>query len=302
MLVFWFLFPPPVQGIANEADFEFNLSNGYHHGRLLWNIAGDLDGENPNILSELTWSELQIYHLQAQGEIATDAFALRALLGYGWILAGDNQDSDYNSDDRTDEFSRSYSDGKGGYLLNGSVAIGPRYELKALPMTVIPLFGLAYHRQAMVMTDGVLVISKPPSTQPLGPIDGLNSSYTTNWISLILGVDVEYRITRWLSLAAVLSVFPSAYLAQADWNLRTDYAHPVSFVHRTAGIGFQGELSVGLMINRHWLLEPGVGIDYWFGGSGIDETFRAAGGSVATRLNEVIWKSVRFSLVTTFRL
>jgi len=60
---------------------------------------------------------------------------------------------------------------------------------------VVPLFGSAYHRQAMVMTDAILVISNPPSTRPLGPIEGLNSSYTTNWISLSIGVDLDYQVS-----------------------------------------------------------------------------------------------------------
>ncbi|UCF96075.1 MAG: hypothetical protein JSV89_12915 [Spirochaetaceae bacterium] len=301
LILQWLLIPDTLVHCGPQGNLRFEFSNGYQQGGLRWNIAGDLSGGNPNILSELTWSELKVYKIEGKAEMLFETFMLRALFGYGWVLAGDNQDSDYLLDNRTSEFSRSTSDARGGYLLQGALGIGPRYEFGAVPITVVPLFGFAYHRQALVMTDGVQTISTPPSTQPLGPIAGLNSSYATSWISLSLGVDMDYQISRWVSLAATLSVHPSAYYATADWNLRSDFTHPVSFVHRSLGLGFQGELSLGLEISRYWLVEPRVALEYWVGRGGVDETFWVAGGSSRTQLNEVIWKSVGFSLVAVLR-
>jgi hypothetical protein len=301
----FFCFLIPAQVAAEDApgaygtpgrDFDFILSSGYRLGGLRWNIAGDLSGENPNILSELTWSKLQIFQIEAEGKLNIERFAIRAAVGYGYVLAGDVQDSDYNLDDRTDEFSRSYSDARGGYLLHALTGLGYRWELRSAPMTFLPMIGIAFHRQAMKMTDGVQAI--PPD----GPIPGLDSSYTANWLDLWFGLDVEYQIARRVSAAAAISVHPSLYYAEADWNLRSDFMHPVSFIHRTSGLGFYGELSAGIELSRRFLLEGRFTAEYWFGGAGVDETYWAAGGSVETRLNEVVWSSLQFYFGTVLRL
>ena len=224
-------------------------------------------------------------------------------MGYGWILAGDVQDSDYESDDRTDEYSRSCSDGRGGYLLHALTGLGYRFDLRAAPITLLPIIGIAFNRQAMVMTDGVQVVSVPPrSTRPLAPITGLDSSYTANWLNIWIGLDAEYRITSRVSVGAVVSVHPALYYAEADWNLRPDFEHPVSFVHRALGLGLCADLSVGIELSRRFLLEGRLALDYWFGGPGVDETFFAAGYSVETQLNEVVWSSAQFFLGTVLRL
>jgi hypothetical protein len=280
---------------------EFNLSSGYRLGGLHWSIAEV--GGTPNVRSELIWSKLQILQIEGEGNLNIERFTIRAALGFGLVLAGDVQDSDYNSDDRTDEFSRSYSDARGGYLLHALTGLGYRCEFEAAPITLLPMIGIAFHRQAMVMSEGVQVISIPPwSLRPLGPIADLDSSYTTNWLNIWVGLDVVYRVASRVNVGAAVSVHPSLYYALADWNLRTDYAHPVSFVHRALGLGLCAELSVDIELSRRLLLEGRCGLDYWFGGPGVEETYSAAGYSVETRLNEAVWRSAQFFLGTVLRL
>jgi hypothetical protein len=55
-------------------------------------------------------------------------------------------------------------------------------------------------------------------------------------------------------------------------------------------------------MSRHFLLEGRCGLDYWFGGPGVDETYSAAGYSVETQLNEVVWNSAQFYIGTVLRL
>jgi hypothetical protein len=292
--VLWFLVSAPgVQGTPKE-NFDVRLSGGYRLGGLRWNIA-DTDGD-PNILSELTWSELQVAEIEATADLDIEGFTIRADLGCGYVFSGDVQDSDYHSDDRTDEFSRSYSKAEGGYLLNAQTGLGYRFDLGAAPFSLLPMIGIAFHRQAMKMTDGEQVI---PST---GPIDGLDSSYTANWLNLWVSLDAEYRSAGRLSAGAAVSVHPALYYAEADWNLRTDYAHPVSFVHKAFGWGLHGDLWLGIELSRRFLLEGRFALERWFAGSGVDETFFSGGGSTETTLNEVVWRCARFSIGTVLRL
>ena len=40
---------------------------GYRADDLDWNIAGDINGNNPNVLSELTWDDVKSYQVKLQG-------------------------------------------------------------------------------------------------------------------------------------------------------------------------------------------------------------------------------------------
>ena len=93
---------------AVEMEGDLELVGGYRLDDLDWSIAGNLNGTNPNIVSELTWSDLESYQLKLGGKGTIDrVFYLRGSAAFGWVLSGDVQDSDYNGDDRTQEFSRS---------------------------------------------------------------------------------------------------------------------------------------------------------------------------------------------------
>lgn len=300
LLVLWFLMPAVGAHSAPEDIFDFRLSGGYRRGGLRWNIAGEYG--DPNVLSELTWSELQVSEIEAAASLNIEGFTVRAVVGYGCVSGGDVQDSDYDSDDRTDEWSRSISKAKGGYLLHALTGLGYRFDLRAAPVSLLPMIGIGFHRQAMKMTGGEQVIATSGRTPPLGPIDGLDSSYTANWLNLWVGLDAEYRSAGLLSAGAAVSVHPSLYYAEADWNLRDDFAHPVSFVHKAFGWGLRGDLWLGVELSRGFLLEGRFAVDYWFAGPGVEETYLAAGGSVETRLNEVVWRSARFSIGTVLRL
>jgi hypothetical protein len=235
-----------------------------------------------------------------------EGFTIRADVGYGYVLGGDVRDSDYDSDDRTDEFSRSYSSAKGGYLLHALAGFGYRFDLKDSPFFLLPMIGVGLQRQTMKMSHGKQVVEDtfevPSRTPPIGPLDGLNSRYVANWLNFWVGLDVAYRTAGRWSAGAAVSVHPSLYYGEGDWNLRDAFAHPVSFVHEAFGWGLHGDLWLGFELNRRFLLGGRFAVERWFAGEGVDETYWAGGGSSDYPLNEVIWRSARFSIGTVLRL
>lgn len=285
-------FNVPAQTVQGDSALELNLelTTGPRLGGLRWNIARDTYGTPPNIVSELTWSDLQVYQVQRGAEIIVNDVVFRMSVGYGWVTAGDNQDSDYSLDDRTGEFKRSYSDARGGFLFSGSTALGYRLRLGRGQLTFIPLLGLAYNQQAMAMTDGVTVI--PPS----GPVDDLHSSYVAHWGSLWIGTAIDAGIVERLSLEVAVAVHGAAYVALADWNLIPDFAHPVSFIHRAIGLGVEGKISLDFKINQWWALRCSFGAEYWEAGPGFDITYKNDGSRFVTRLNEVLWRSITVTI------
>jgi hypothetical protein len=86
------------------------------------------------------------------------------------------------------------------------------------------------------------------------------------------------------------------FYAKANWNLRNDLAHPVSFRHDANGFGFIVSMALSHAVSRRWELIARAESQYWETDPGIDTlyTVNATTGAVqpsATRLNEVKWQS-----------
>ena len=176
---------------ASEFEGELELITGYRVDDLDWNIAGDISGTaTPNIISELTWSDLKSFQLKLGGKgIINRIFYMRGSAAFGWVLSGEVQDSDYNGDNRTQEFSRSISSADDSNVLDATVAFGYPFRLASDRFRLIPVVGFSYSEQNLHMQDGVQVLSEPPQTQPIGPIAGLDSTYETRWYGPWAGVD-----------------------------------------------------------------------------------------------------------------
>jgi hypothetical protein len=270
---------------------------GYRTDDLDWNNAGDTNGENPNILSELSWDDLKISQLRAEGHIdlANDTVPwltsyLKGKVGYGWIYDGHNRDSDYTADNRASEVSRSINDADDGSVLDLSIAIGPHISFNDDRWSIIPLLGYSHHEQRLTITNGQRVI--PPS----GPFDGLDSTYETEWSGPWVGADLAYHpLGKW-TVTTSIEYHWVDYSAEADWNLRDDFQHPKSFEHEAYGDGWVAGVGVNYALNQQFSL--GLSGDYlsWNTDSGTDRLYLANGSIVDTRLNEVNWESKLLSV------
>jgi hypothetical protein len=295
---------PGMWGNAKAAEWVTDLmfSSGYRVDDLDWNIAGDAAGNNPNVMSELTWNDLEIFQVQAAGKaILNNTYYLRASVGYGWILAGDNQDSDYLGDNRTLEYSRSNNNADNGRVVDASAGIGYQFNVAAGRFMLAPLIGYAFSEQNLTITDGVQTLSQPPQTQPIGPIENLDSSYDTQWYGPWVGLDMMVRMGKKLNFFAGLEYHWSTYEAEGNWNLRPDFAHPKSFAHEADGRGILISGGGEYIFSAPWALGLEVIYQDWSTDSGIDQTFFADGSTTVTRLNEVNWNSFAVMLKVTYR-
>ena len=276
--------------IANAQPIEtsFDISVGYRNDALQWNIASDSSGSaTPNILSELTWEDLQIAQLALGWQLTTaNQVHLRLAGAYGWIYDGRNQDSDYLGNNRTLEFSRSNNETSGDNVWDLSAAIGYRFHYNNGASSVTPLLGASLHAQNLRITNGNQTIPA------LGPFSDLNSTYQTEWTSGWLGVELENKDTDLFRSFLRLEYHRADYYAEANWNLRTDFAHPKSFEHIADGDGlvvsFGGYSVPG---RRRWSIRYSVDYQKWKTDPGTDRVFFASGATSTTRLNEVEWKS-----------
>jgi len=286
---------------------EIETSYAYRQDNLDWNIAGNLQGENPNILSELTWEDLLIHEMRlAIRTTLNRPFFLKGSIHYGVIVDGDNQDSDYAADDREMEFSRSNNSADKGSTLDGLFGAGYNFRLFSGRFNVIPLVGYSIHQQHLSMTDGYQTITWEGGP-PLGSFDGLDSTYDTQWRGPWVGLDLVLNIKKFAKYLPPLSFFASQeyhwadYYAQADWNLRDDFMHPKSFEHEADGTGSLFCLGVRAYINDRWSLTFGYEEEVWSAEDGIDRVFLADATIISTRLNEVNWQSAVYQVGCSIR-
>ena len=286
----------------SEANIEIEASYGYRQDQLDWNIAGNLQGENPNVLSELTWEDLLIHEIRLGIHTTLNRpFYLRGSIHYGVIVAGENQDSDYAADDRAMEFSRSNNDADSGSTLDGLIGIGYNFRFFSERLNLIPQGGLSIHKQNLTMTNGYQTITWPGGP-PLGPFEGLDSTYKTQWWGPWIGTSLVVNIIKSKAHPPPFSIcffyehHWSDYYAQADWNLREDFRHPKSFEHEADGTGTKIGVAFRARIKDKLFLTVGYESETWSTQDGTDRVFMANGTTISTRLNEVNWESETIQL------
>lgn len=292
--------PSSVKDPAKDKEpktIEIETGYRYRQDRFDWNIAGDLQGNNPNVLSELTWKDLLIHeaHLGLRANLKK-SFVLKGFINYGVIVSGDNRDSDYSADNRKMEFSRSINETDDGHTLDGQLGAGYRFRPISESISVIPLAGYSYHRQYLTMTDGNQTITWAGGP-PLGPFEGLDSSYDAEWQGPWVGIEMILETERFIKTLPPISFYAAweyhwaDYYAEANWNLRDDFKHPKSFEHEADGIGMVASLGVCIYLGDRWSVTLGYETEEWSTERGVDRVFLENNTVIETRLNEVNWSS-----------
>lgn len=284
-------------GAKVSKGVELTVGYGYRQDSFDWNIAGDLQGNDPDVLSELKWKDLHIHEARLGLRTSLDkAFVLKGSIHYGVIVSGDNRDSDYAADNREMEYSRSINDADKGHTLDSQLGAGYRFRLISDSISIAPLAGYSYHRQHLTMTDGYQEITWPGGP-PLGSFNGLDSSYDATWMGPWVGFEMTLEVEKLRKTPLPVSFYAAweyhwaDYHAEADWNLRDDFKHPKSFEHEADGSGMVASLGVCLRLNDTWLVTLGYETEEWSTERGVDRVFLENNTIIKTRLNEVNWHS-----------
>ena len=292
VLAFLPFFPCPSSAQAADIMTDISLSTAYRVDNLSWNIAGSIYGTNPNILSELTWSDLETFQAAVSGRLLVNEWLyVRGSFGYGWTFSGDNLDSDFLGNNRTQEYSRSRNSADGGTVLDAAVGAGYQFSFLSGRLRLAPLVGYSYSAQNLAVTHGAQVLATPGWTPPVGPIHGLDSTYDASWQGPWLGIDLCVEMTKRLTLFGGFEYHWANYGAEANLNLRSDLAHPKSFEHDADGRGFFVAFSAEYALAGRWSLNMSLNYQKWSTDPGLDRLYYAGGSVAQTRLNEVNWDS-----------
>lgn len=293
-------------GISAHGESDLTVTVGSRTDELRWDIA-NADGV-PNIVSELRWDALKMTYFSAQLSTVIDSIVMRASFGHGEITSGKNQDSDYGADNRGCEFSRSNNDASNGTAQDLEFMVGFEFpELVWSGVQVVPFMGYGQHELNLTMTNGMQTVSNaacvPPGwgivPPPVGPIGGLNSSYDAVWHGLLLGGEAYFDVTADVRLTAQYLRRWINYEADANWNLRPDLDHPVSFSHSATGYGNALSLAARYRIDDRIAFGVLYAYENYRTDAGSDVVFFSDGTFGSTVLNEVRWRSSRWLATLT---
>jgi len=284
---------------------ETTFAIGNRKGDFNWNIASDFSGTNlPNILSELSYNDLNITEASFDYQVQKRLGPMKGIyfeshISSGYIDGGYIQDSDYDGNDRSGEFSQSMSDPNGSVTFNLVNAIGFTKTLfftnshsKSLRFT--PLIGYAYNVQSFVIREGEQTVATQRRTPLVGEFDGLDSSYKAEWFGFWLGLITRADLDKHHFTIRGQFHFPE-YYAEANWNLRSDFAHPKSFAHFSDGTGVSVKINYSFQLNNKLSLTASYHHERMETRDGIDTIYFKDGGTASTRLNETNWESTSFN-------
>jgi hypothetical protein len=288
---------------AGQMEVDIEYASGYRVDHLDWNIAGNEAGTNPTILSEVTWNDLGAIQVSLGTKaLINRSIYLRGSLGSGRVLSGDNQDSDFHQNHGIQEYARSNNKADDGSVWDATAAFGYQFRSASDRFRLSPLAGFSYRAQNLTMTEGYQTLSTPEETPPIGPIEGLDSTYDTQWYGPWIGVDLLFEASKRFGLFAGVEHHWTKYKAEGNWNLRDDLAHPKSFEHEADGTGFL------IALGGHYVFpEPswslGLEMNYvdWTTDPGIDRQFKPDDSVQKARLNRVNWDSLVFMMKLTYR-
>ena len=260
---------------------------------LVWDIASSASATTtPNVLSELSFRDIRslgyVINLGYMNRFDNNiAFVLEAEYADSRIRSGRAQDSDYASDNRTDEFSRSFSDIESDSINYFSLATGIKTRwLNTKGHYLSFLIGYKKHNVDITMTNGVVEI---PEADAGSLIPGLNSTYNSEFRSIFAGLSTEH-VFSWGTIGFRYDLYYTDLKAEADWNLRTDFAHPVSFEQVGDGKGYAATLGYTYNHNRNWDYSIDYAVTKYHIQDGYDQTYFSDTTSFIVKLNNSEYK------------
>lgn len=281
------LFRPCLAQENVKGQFVVQPYVGFHRTDLRWSIAGNKQGKDPNVLSELIWKDLKGPQagLKLQYGI-TKRFVAKVDFSMADITSGDATDADYASDDRQDVFYNEKFQSDAGFDLSLRTSLA--YVLfSTQKLQLSPYLGFDLRKQQVFLYDLPGAIS----------YSYLNSRYQTNWQGGIVGLSTNLKAGKF-NFGLDLSGSLLKYRAVARWNLIEQFAQPVSFRHSTNAFALQGAFDAGYALNKNFSVMLNFGSVYAKGLAGTDEAYYVSGSPEQTQLNEV--KSFSFRLGAGF--
>lgn len=271
LAAFWTL---TLIGFAQQSKWFIEPKVGYTTQNFGWSVAGNESGTNPNILSELIWSELggMQYSLNV-GYTPINKLQIYVTSSYNNIQRGYGNDSDYADDNRTARYYDLDFRSDGGYSYD--IRIAGSYDLVEFGSFMLRVM-TGYHQ-----IGHQLFLLPLPGDESL--VD-LETTYRPTWYGGSGGLGLTYHLNRFAVLGTYrLGLYD--YQAEATWNLRDDLQQPVSFHQYAFGITHTGDIQLRYQLSSRIGLVLSGEYSTGFTRPGLDVTYQSNGSEGRTMLN-----------------
>ncbi|MDN5288678.1 MAG: hypothetical protein JWR38_4952 [Mucilaginibacter sp.] len=259
-----------------EKKLQVSLATGYQQENFHWSIAGNSNGQNPNVYSELKWQHVggQTINATAQWNV-WKRFSLYADYSKQFILSGTVTDTDYGADNRSNATYHETFNADKGNTQSWNAGAGFILFNDAL-FSLIPYAGYGISKQSLHLFDRS------------GNFPELNSTYQASWKGPFIKVTSSIWIIQQLKFVADVTYNQVSYNANANWNLIQTFQHPVSYRHHANGYGINAGGQFVYAVYHYLSVHAGGGYFSWKTGSGTDELYLKSGETDKTQLNEAV--------------
>ncbi|WDZ98866.1 hypothetical protein [Mucilaginibacter sp. SJ] len=255
------------------SKLEFNVTDGYQRENFHWSIAGNSNGQNPNVFSELKWTKMGGQSIAASLQWNVyQKISFYADYTRQFITSGTVNDADYSTDNRSNNtYNETFEAGKGN---TQSRALGVGYKLIDNELfSFSPYAGYSDNRQSLYLYGSG------------NRFPNLNSSYQTKWKGVFIKAIASLKLTEKLKANADITYNQVGYSARGNWNLITTFQHPVSYRHHANGYGLNMNGALAYSITNHIAIQAGGGYLHWQTGNGTDELYLNSGEVDKTQMN-----------------
>lgn len=265
-----------------QSQFDLSIGSSLSLSEFQWSIAGDINGENPNVLSELVYKNIIRSGVFFEGHYhMSNNFSVGVLIKKYYTIKGSGSDLDYLKDNRkSPSYELSFVSERGGeQVFNIQIMrklIGNN-DFKFF----VGIFG--------GISNQVLSMSSPKYVN-------LNSAYSAR--SHMIGAKSisVFKIAKSLELDLAISCRRNLYEGVGNWNLIEIFEHPVSFKHNSKGFDIKTQVVIKKQfssISSVFLTAGGLVQSI---SKGIDKGYLATGRRPITQFNGARYKMLSFGL------
>jgi hypothetical protein len=267
---------------------QLSAGTGYQRENFHWSIAGNINGQNPNIYSELKWKAISgsLVGLELHWNI-WKGFLFWGDYSRSFTTTGTSNDIDYQGNNRTNPIYNQNFNSNKGCTAAWSAGVGYMvFKNKTLSISPYIGYGINYQSYYLLGSNG--------------NFSNLNTSYKTQWRGPFLELSSALQIINRLKVAAYISYSQVNYSATADWNLIETFQHPVSFRDSANGYGVDAGAKLIFSINHHFSINIGGAYFKWETGTGTDQLYLVTGQTDKTQLNGAVRNGFRLESGLSF--
>lgn len=274
--------------VTSQSKVDLAFNSLVENSNFEWSIAGNIQGNSPNVLSELQFKDIVVIggNIEASYEFINNIH-FNVLYQLGSVTSGSGVDTDYEEDDyQRITFNENFQSNDGN---SKTFKMGLKYfpihnrkfELGA---------GLHYRNSSREFT----LLSTD--------LEDLNSSYNLDLEGFQFSLNPIYKINNLFKLNAHISYSRLTYRANANWNLIEIFQHPISFIHISNADMRECQLGVIYDFNKHISLQSAGTWRTTKVIEGLDKSFLKNGSEISTQFNGGSLESLSLNLGILYKL